>query len=122
MAGVAFASTGLGLCHAVAHSLSARIGTVHGVALTVVLPHVLEFNQPACSEAYARIAEIMAVPQPEPLDRDGLGSAAGAVRALATHLGMPSTLRDLGCTDDLLPALVSDAIADDDQQHALADL
>ena len=35
--GLAFASTGLGLCHAVGHALSARLGVAHGVALAVVV-------------------------------------------------------------------------------------
>src|SRR5258708_15994901 len=41
LAGVAMASTGLGVCHAIGHSLGTRFDIAHGVALTLVLPQVL---------------------------------------------------------------------------------
>ncbi|MGI8650379.1 MAG: iron-containing alcohol dehydrogenase family protein [Rubrobacter sp.] len=45
LAGLAFASgTGLGLGHALAHPVGARLHAPHGAALAAVLPSVLEFN------------------------------------------------------------------------------
>ena len=44
LAGAAMASTGLGVCHAIGHSLGGRFGIAHGVALTVVLPQVLRLQ------------------------------------------------------------------------------
>ena len=44
MAGIAMASTGLGLCHAVGRALGGRFDIAHGVALTAALPPVLRFN------------------------------------------------------------------------------
>ena len=41
LAGLAFATTGLGTAHAIGHALSARYGTPHGVALAAVLPLVV---------------------------------------------------------------------------------
>jgi alcohol dehydrogenase len=38
MAGLAMASTGLGMCHAIGHALGGRFDIPHGVALTMVLP------------------------------------------------------------------------------------
>ena len=102
MAGLAFASTGLGLCHAVGHALSARLGVAHGVALAVVVPHVLAFNRPAVAELDAEVAAAMSGT-----------SAAAAASALSERLGLPRTLADLGCTSELIPALVQDALADD---------
>jgi alcohol dehydrogenase len=46
LAGVAFANTGLGLCHAISHSLGGRWNIAHGVALSMLLPDVLRFNLP----------------------------------------------------------------------------
>ncbi len=56
MAGLAFATTGLGLDHAIGHALSAHLGTAHGAALAVMLPHVLCFNLPIRVDLYARLA------------------------------------------------------------------
>jgi len=101
LAGLAFSTTGLGLCHAIGHALSARLGTPHGVALTVVLPHVLEFNAAVTSETQSDIAAAM-----------GGDRLAVAVRRLSTQLGMPETLRALDCTEEVVPIIVSDALAD----------
>jgi alcohol dehydrogenase len=102
MAGLAFVTTGLGLCHAIAHALSARLGTGHGVALAAALPHVLAFNQPVSADIQAEVAAAM--------DAD---TASEAARRLSSSLGMPQTLGELGCTPELVPVLVEDALADD---------
>jgi alcohol dehydrogenase len=101
MAGLAFANTGLGLAHALGHALSARLGTVHGVALAVVLPSVMELNGQARASELAEAAGAL-----------GASEAAAAVRALARRIGMPSTLTELGLTRDGVPALVRDALDD----------
>jgi alcohol dehydrogenase len=102
MAGLAFATTGLGLCHAIGHALSARLGTAHGVALAVVLPHVLDFNAVASAEVQLEIAAAMSV-----------ASASEAARRLAGGLGIPARLEELGCPRDAIPLLVHDALADE---------
>jgi alcohol dehydrogenase class IV len=102
MAGLAFVTTGLGLCHAIGHALSARLGTAHGVALAVALPHVIAFNEPVSAEVHAEVAAAMAA-----------DSASAAARRLSSRLGMPHTLGELGCTPELVPVLVQDALADD---------
>jgi alcohol dehydrogenase class IV len=102
MAGLAFVTTGLGLCHAIGHALSARLGTAHGVALAVALPHVIAFNEPVSAEVHAEVAAAMAA--------DSASEAAGR---LSSGLGMPHTLGELGCTPELVPVLVQDALADD---------
>jgi alcohol dehydrogenase class IV len=102
MAGLAFGTTGLGLCHAVGHALSARLGVPHGVALAVALPHVLAFNAPAVPETDAEVAAAM-----------GAASAGAAAAAMAIELGLPQRLSDLGCAPDLIPVLVKDALIDE---------
>jgi alcohol dehydrogenase class IV len=102
MAGLAFVTTGLGLCHAIGHALSARLGTAHGVALAVALPHVLAFNQPVSAEIQAEMAAAA-----------GADTASEAAWRLSSGLGMPQTLAELGCTRELVPLLVQDALADE---------
>jgi alcohol dehydrogenase class IV len=101
MAGLAFANTGLGLAHALGHTLSAHLGTVHGVALAVVLPSVMELNEEARAAELAQAAAAL-----------GASEAPAAVRDLAKRIGMPSTLSELGLTRDGVPRLVSDALDD----------
>ncbi len=101
MAGLAFANTGLGLAHALGHTLSAHLGTVHGVALAVVLPAVMELNEEA------RVAELG-----EAAVALDASAAPVAVRDLVRRIGMPSTLTELGLTRDAVSRLVSDALDD----------
>lgn len=101
MAGLAFANTGLGLAHALGHTLSAHLGTVHGVALAVVLPSVMELNQQARAMELAEAAAAL-----------DASAASGAVRDLARRIGMPSTLTELGLKRDGVARLVSDALDD----------
>src|SRR4051812_14445983 len=61
LAGLAFATTGLGNAHAIGHSLSARYGTPHGVALAAVLPLVVRLNATERERETARIAEAAGV-------------------------------------------------------------
>jgi alcohol dehydrogenase class IV len=100
MAGLAFANTGLGLAHALGHTLSAQLGTVHGVALAVVLPRVVEYNAAARADEIAQAGVALG------------GPAAERVRALAKRVGMPERLGELGLTRDAIPALVQGALDD----------
>jgi alcohol dehydrogenase class IV len=113
MAGLAFATTGLGLCHAVGHALSAHLGVVHGVTLAVLLPHVLAFNLPVHAETYARVAGSMGVFDSHKDDEVNAHAAVEAVGRLSWEAGMPQSLTDLGMTEALIPALVEDALADE---------
>jgi alcohol dehydrogenase class IV len=92
----------LGLCHAIGHALSARLGAAHGVALAVALPHVLAFNQPAVAEIDAEVAAAMSAI-----------TGRDAAAALSRELGLPSSLSEIGCTAELIPTLVQDALADE---------
>jgi alcohol dehydrogenase class IV len=100
LAGLAFANTGLGMAHALGHTLSALLGTAHGVALAVVLPSVMEFNT---ASRRAELAEAGGALGGDPVNR---------VRALAARIGMPSTLSELGLTEEMVPSLVQGALDD----------
>jgi alcohol dehydrogenase class IV len=102
MAGLAFGTTGLGMCHAIGHALSARLGVPHGVALAVALPHVLAYNAPAVAEIDAEVAKATAA-----------ATAGAAAAAVAIEVGLPQRLSELGCTPELIGVLVEDALADE---------
>jgi alcohol dehydrogenase len=96
LAGAAMASTGLGVCHAIGHSLGSRFGIPHGAALSVVLPQVLGFNLAACQDRLADVAFALGVGD------TGAGQAANAqaaidgVTALRDRVGLTGTLAAFG--------------------------
>lgn len=78
LAGLAFATTGLGTAHALGHALSARYGTPHGVALSAVLPLVVELNRGERADATDRIAVAAGVRGGAAAVPEAIGGARGA--------------------------------------------
>lgn len=113
LAGLAMGSgTGLGLCHAVAHPLGARLGAPHGVALAAVLGRVLRFNLPASAGRLALAAGSLDVVDPRlPTEGNALAAIA-AIEALVDRVLPAVTLSGLGVTRDNLATLVQDTVDD----------
>jgi len=95
----------LGAAHACANPLTARYGTTHGVAIAVMLPHVVRWNTEVVGERYAELQQVSG--------RDGGadagGSLAGRLDALARAGGLPRSLQEIGVPREDLPALAGDA-------------
>lgn len=90
LAAAAFAVTGSGLHHKLAHVLGG-MGMPHARTHAVLLPHVLAFNAAGAPDAAVRIARALDEPD-----------AVAGLRALAGDLGVPRGLRELGLDEDLL--------------------
>ena len=111
IASLAFAKTRLGIVHAMALPLSALFGVPHGVANTVLLPHGMRFNIPAASAAYAEIAELMGQDIGGLDEQEAAERAVEAVEALATDVGAPRTMREVGVQEDAIERMAEDAMA-----------
>lgn len=55
-AGAAIENSMLGSAHATANPLSANFHTVHGIAVGLMLPHVIRWNQPQVGSLYRQLA------------------------------------------------------------------
>lgn len=112
IAGMAFNVNGLGLCHQMAHQLSAYFNVPHGLANAMLLPGVMKFNMPANLQKFADIAKAMGA------DITGLSAETAAeksvelVELLAVKVGIPRYLDDVGVTRDKVQAMVRTALAD----------
>jgi alcohol dehydrogenase len=101
LAGAAIEASMLGATHACANPLSARYGTAHGVAIGLMLPHVVRWNARDAAPEYTRLLEAMGRdPGPDPG-----GRLAERLSALAASSGMPRGLRAAGVPEADLPAL-----------------
>jgi alcohol dehydrogenase class IV len=56
LAGMAFALSYLGLAHAMANPLTRVTGMAHGMAVGMVVPYVIRFNEPMAQKEYATMA------------------------------------------------------------------
>ena len=61
LAGLAFANGFLGAVHAIAMAMGGQFSVAHGIANALMLPYVMEFNEMAVTEKFARIAEALAL-------------------------------------------------------------
>ena len=114
MAGLAFTQAGLGLCHAISHSLGGMFHVPHGRLNAILLPSVISCNSHAAMAKYAVMAR-----------EAGMGGSADtiAVRNLKNNLirlrrelKLPETLAQAGIAPRDLwsatPEIVSAALAD----------
>ncbi len=104
-AGIAIEQSMLGATHACANPLTAHYGTTHGVAISVILPHVVRWNAAVAGDRYA---ELLRVSGHRPVG-NAAAQLAARLEALARAGGLPATLRDLGVSYDSLDQLASDA-------------
>lgn len=96
LAGVAIEHSMLGAAHACANPLTARFGITHGIAVGLMLPHVIRFNAEHGENPYAAL----------------LGDAEALAKRVETFLSvarLPDRLTDLGVTPEALPALAEEA-------------
>lgn len=106
-AGTAIENSMLGACHACANPLTAHYGLTHGIAVGVMLPHVIRFNVPAVGPLYGDLARGAGLV-------DGDQSRAGEVLAarvmrLMEAAGLGTRLSGYGVERALLPVLASEA-------------
>jgi alcohol dehydrogenase len=113
MAGVAMASTGLGLCHAIGYSLGARWDIAHGAALAMLLPEVLRFNLPARLERMADVAFALGVGDTHADTWLNAEAAIGAVTALRDDVGLNRLMSDFGITEADFAQIAADTLADE---------
>ena len=91
IAGMGFSNVGLGIDHAMAHTLSAHYDTPHGVACAMLLPIAMEFNKPVVTK---RLAEV----------------AVAAVKQLSADVNIPHVCEAMKA--DEIDQLATDAMAD----------
>lgn len=114
MAGMAFSSAGLGLCHALSHALGGEFHISHGRLNAILLPSVITFNAEKALRRYASLAKKLGLSNgAEPI---ALRALKNALVNLRRELGLPDTLAAAGVpvsqvrekTETLVKAALSD--------------
>ncbi len=95
LAGAAIEWSMLGAAHACSNPLTARYGVTHGLAVGVLLPHVVRFNA-THDNPYAAISS-------------DAGALADRIEVMLRVAGLPQTLRELGVSESAIPTLADQA-------------
>ena len=114
MAGLSFTHAGLGLCHAISHSLGGLFHVPHGRLNAILLPSVISCNAHAAQRKYAELSRAA-----------GLGGSADQVAVrnlknglirLRKELELPQTLAEAGISPrelwSKMPGIVAAALED----------
>jgi alcohol dehydrogenase len=103
-AGLAIEQSMLGAAHACANPLTARFNIAHGLALAILLPHVVRWNGVVARERYAAL---LGSPRRRVRDEDPAEVLARRLEdiAIAGHLAI--TLSDAGVDADAIPELAA---------------
>jgi alcohol dehydrogenase len=100
LAGAAIENSMLGATHALANPLSARFDTTHGVAIGIMLPHVVRWNEAAVGELY------------RDLERDagwGRTELAAGLAEMVRQSGLPGRLSEASVDRAAIPEMAVDA-------------
>lgn len=109
-AGLGLANAGVGAVHSLSYPLGGKYGVSHGLANTIMLPHVMAFNLPGSLEKFAVIAETMGEMVDSLPLREAAFMAVEAVQALIEDCGVYTTLEDLNIPEEALPELAEVAM------------
>lgn len=108
-AGISFAWARLGNVHAMSHPVSAYFHVPHGVANSILLPTIFEYNALADNGRYEKIYKYIC---------EGNGEVTNfkpemlveEIKKLNIVLGIPNSLSEVGVTEDMIPAMAEDAM------------
>ena len=112
MAGVAFSNAQVGMVHAMAHCAGARYGVPHGMANSILLPHVMRYNMDEAADRYALVAEAMGVKEKGMSDEEATEAAVEAIFALTKRMGVPQKLSEVGVVEEGLIEAAEMALCD----------
>ena len=101
-AGLAIEQSMLGAAHACANPLTARFGVTHGIALAILLPHVVRWNGPVAEERYAAL---LGSPRRRARETNAAQALAERLEDFARVGGFPATLSEVGVTEDAIQEL-----------------
>ncbi|MCI0692361.1 iron-containing alcohol dehydrogenase [candidate division KSB1 bacterium] len=106
LAGAAIENSMLGAAHACANPLTAAYGIQHGIAVGLMLPHVIRFNSAIVNDAYTGLLEtagISATPQ------TGGERLIERIVELKNAVNLPQRLRECNVEKQALPELAKAA-------------
>ena len=107
LAGAAIENSMLGATHALANPLTAHYGITHGLAVGLMLPHVIRFNAPVVSDLYGKLAEDVGLCAAD--DPRAAELLAARVALLIESSGSPTYLSTCGVERTMLPQLAIEA-------------
>lgn len=113
IAGMGFSNVGLGIVHSMAHQLGAIYDTPHGIANSLLLPTVMEFNGENCEEKFRKILiEAFHVEAEEFTKEEVIKTFCEKIQELCVKVKINQRLRDVGVKQEDFEMLADKAMED----------
>ena len=109
LGGMALTAAGTAAVHALAYPIGGRYGVPHGVANSMLLVPVTEFNMDACIDRLADVAEAMGLDIRDKSPEEKARTALQEFKSLSEELEIPSDLKKYGCREQDLDELAESA-------------
>lgn len=106
LSGMAIENSMLGAAHALANPLTAHFGIVHGVAIGLMLPHVVRYNGVVCESNYRELAAVSSMNH---VESPGAREIVARIELFRQRARLPDRLSSLGVTEESLPELAGEA-------------
>jgi len=103
---------GLGAAHSLAHQLSTEAGIQHGVANSILLPHVMRFNLNEASRELSEIGRALGENGASLSAAEAGERTCAAVTRLSREIGLPQRLRDVEVKESQIPLMAEKAMGD----------
>ncbi len=108
-AGLAIENSMLGATHACANPLTKNHNTTHGIAISVMLPHVVRWNKGAAGGRYKELAMIAGLASVDADEANAVESLARRLEQLRNAGSLPNSLSAVGVAKSDLPKLSEEA-------------
>ncbi|WP_277183134.1 iron-containing alcohol dehydrogenase [Caballeronia sp. BR00000012568055] len=103
--GLALTAAGTAAVHALAYPLGGMFNITHGVANSMLLPHVMAFNMDAIVGRLANVARALELSAREDSDESAAQKLVDQLVAWTATLDIPQDLRQFGVSEEHLDAL-----------------
>ncbi len=122
LAGMAFNTAGIGVCHSIAHAIGAKFHISHGRSNAILLPQIILYNadlesreKSVCARKLQRMAKLIGLPYIDNVV--AVTGLAKRIEGMKRSFGIPSNLKDLGIDpqevkkqqDSIIEAALADA-------------
>jgi len=98
-AGLAFTKASVGYVHAIAHNFGALYSTPHGLANSIVLPHVLDYSKDQITDRLAELAIAGGLKTGRESKQQLANKFIAKIRTMLKEFSIPEQLDDLKKAD-----------------------
>jgi len=109
LSGLCLSNSGLGTAHALSHPLGVYYKIPHGLSCAVLLPYVMEYNQPVVTKKLAKIAECLGENISSLSETEAAQRAVEKVKEILTAVGIKENLFGWKIEEEDFPKLIKGA-------------